>query len=243
MAPPDDATARHVARWRALGFRVRLRLVDEVGSLVQAYVQVLGSRAQTRVGLRPVTSASACVEYVEDACRPAPSRTPAAARGGGRFARRRGSARRAGTSPGRARCAPRRRAPSSSDRAPARRRSSGRGRGRRRSAGASSCSVAQPVDQVARRRWRRSRRAIALQQRDRGDAPRRTTTGLPPNVLACAPGGHVMTSARAQVTPSGRPDAIPLAMLTMSAFTPKCSRREHLPRPPHARLHFVDAPA
>ena len=45
-------------------------------------------------------------------------------------------------------------------------------------------------------------------------------TGLPPNVLACAPGGQVITSARAQVTPSGSPDAIPFAMLTMSAFRP-----------------------
>ena len=48
-------------------------------------------------------------------------------------------------------------------------------------------------------------------------------TGLPPNVLACAPGGHAITSALAQVTPSGRPEAMPLAMVTTSAFRPKCS--------------------
>ena len=65
-------------------------------------------------------------------------------------------------------------------------------------------------------------------------------TGFPPNVLACAPGGHDMISARAHVTPSGSPDAMPLAMLTTSAFRSKCSRGEHLPRPPHAGLHFVD---
>ena len=48
-------------------------------------------------------------------------------------------------------------------------------------------------------------------------------TGLPPNVLACAPGGHVITSARALVTPSGKPDAMPFAIVTMSASRPKCS--------------------
>ena len=64
-------------------------------------------------------------------------------------------------------------------------------------------------------------------------------TGLPPNVLACAPGGQVMTSARAQVTPSGRPEAMPFAMLTMSALQAEVIGREHLPGPAHARLHLV----
>ena len=65
-------------------------------------------------------------------------------------------------------------------------------------------------------------------------------TGLPPNVLACAPGGHVMTSARAAVTPRGSPDATPFAMLTMSAFRPKCSEANIRPVRPMPRLHLVD---
>ena len=54
-------------------------------------------------------------------------------------------------------------------------------------------------------------------------------TGLPPNVLACAPGGHAIISARAVVTPSGRPDAMPLATATTSGSTPKCSIANILP--------------
>ena len=45
-------------------------------------------------------------------------------------------------------------------------------------------------------------------------------TGFPPNVLACEPGGHAMMSARATATPSGRPDAIPLAIAMTSGSTP-----------------------
>ena len=45
-------------------------------------------------------------------------------------------------------------------------------------------------------------------------------TGLPPKVLACAPGGHDITSARARQTPSGMPEAIPFAQATMSGCTP-----------------------
>ena len=41
-------------------------------------------------------------------------------------------------------------------------------------------------------------------------------TGLPPNVLACVPGGHDMISDRAVATPSGSPDAIPFAIVTTS---------------------------
>ena len=54
-------------------------------------------------------------------------------------------------------------------------------------------------------------------------------TGLPPKVLACAPGVQSMTSARAAVTPSGRPEAMPLAIDRMSGFRPKCSDANILP--------------
>ncbi len=57
-------------------------------------------------------------------------------------------------------------------------------------------------------------------------------TGLPPNVLACAPGGHVMMSARAAATPSGIPDAMPFAMAIMSGRTPVCSIANILPLRP-----------
>jgi hypothetical protein len=46
---------------------------------------------------------------------------------------------------------------------------------------------------------------------------------LPPKVLACVPGGQSITSARAQQTPSGMPEAMPLAVARMSGSTPKCS--------------------
>ncbi len=45
-------------------------------------------------------------------------------------------------------------------------------------------------------------------------------TGLPPNVLACAPGGHAISPARATATPSGRPEAMPLAIAITSGSTP-----------------------
>jgi hypothetical protein len=54
-------------------------------------------------------------------------------------------------------------------------------------------------------------------------------TGLPPNVLAWAPGGHDMISARAVHTPSGMPDAMPFAVATTSGSTPKCSIANILP--------------
>ena len=38
--------------------------------------------------------------------------------------------------------------------------------------------------------------------------------------LALAPGGHDITSARAHATPSGRPEAMPFAMVTMSPLRP-----------------------
>ena len=49
-------------------------------------------------------------------------------------------------------------------------------------------------------------------------------TGLPPNVLACAPGGHVISSARASATPSGSPDAMPLAMAIDVGLDAACAR-------------------
>ena len=49
-----------------------------------------------------------------------------------------------------------------------------------------------------------------------------------------------MTSARAQVTPSGRPDAMPFAMLTTSALQTEVLAGEHLAGAAHARLHLVD---
>src|SRR5579872_1862419 len=44
-------------------------------------------------------------------------------------------------------------------------------------------------------------------------------TGLPPNVEACDPGTQSMMEARVMVIPSGIPEAIPLAMVTMSGST------------------------
>ena len=49
-------------------------------------------------------------------------------------------------------------------------------------------------------------------------------TGLPPNVLACDPGGHAPIRVDgAVVTPSGSPDAIPFAIVMMSGATRACS--------------------
>ena len=64
-------------------------------------------------------------------------------------------------------------------------------------------------------------------------------TGLPPKVLACAPGGHDMTSARAVHTPSGMPDAMPLARRDDVGLDAEVLDREHLPGAAHARLHLV----
>ncbi len=57
-------------------------------------------------------------------------------------------------------------------------------------------------------------------------------TGLPPNVLACAPGGQAISPARATATPSGSPDAIPLAMAIMSGSTPVYSMANIFPDRP-----------
>ena len=48
-------------------------------------------------------------------------------------------------------------------------------------------------------------------------------TGLPPNVLACAPGGHAISPPRATATPSGRPEAMPFAIAMMSGSTSQYS--------------------
>ena len=54
-------------------------------------------------------------------------------------------------------------------------------------------------------------------------------SGLPPNVLECAPTGQSMTSSRAIVTPIGSPEAIPFAAMMMSGWTPACSIANILP--------------
>ena len=48
-----------------------------------------------------------------------------------------------------------------------------------------------------------------------------------------------MTSARAAVTPSGSPDAMPLAIVTMSGIEAEVLAGEHAARAAHPRLHFV----
>ena len=60
-------------------------------------------------------------------------------------------------------------------------------------------------------------------------------TGLPPKVEACAPGPQSISSARATVTPSGKPEAMPLAVTRMSGTTPTWSQAHIFPvRPmPH----------
>ncbi len=54
-------------------------------------------------------------------------------------------------------------------------------------------------------------------------------TGLPPKVLACEPGTQSMISAFVMQMPSGMPEAMPLAMQTMSGCTPECSMAHHFP--------------
>src|SRR5258708_3658741 len=54
-------------------------------------------------------------------------------------------------------------------------------------------------------------------------------TGLPPKVEACEPGTQSMTSARAMVIPNGIPDAVPFAIVTISASTSNCWIAHHLP--------------
>src|SRR5688500_62322 len=65
-------------------------------------------------------------------------------------------------------------------------------------------------------------------------------TGLPPKVLACAPGGQAISSARAVVTPSGSPDATPVAtvvfIVRLYADPLHCV---HLDGPSHPRLYLV----
>src|SRR3989338_9205019 len=54
-------------------------------------------------------------------------------------------------------------------------------------------------------------------------------TGLPPNVLACEPGPQSIISDDAIVIPSGKPEAIPFAIATISCITPKCSDASSFP--------------
>jgi len=52
--------------------------------------------------------------------------------------------------------------------------------------------------------------------------PAAAQTGLPANVEPWAPAGQVMTESRAMNAPSGIPEAIPLAVVTISGSTPAC---------------------
>ena len=63
--------------------------------------------------------------------------------------------------------------------------------------------------------------------------------GLPPKVLACEPGTQSMMSAFVMQMPSGIPDAMPLAMQTMSGSTPECSMAHHFPVRAGAGLDLV----
>src|SRR5579862_8025279 len=62
--------------------------------------------------------------------------------------------------------------------------------------------------------------------------PAAHATGLPPKVDACAPGGQLISSARAMVAPSGSPLAIPLATARISGAALKCSDAHSLPERP-----------
>ena len=63
--------------------------------------------------------------------------------------------------------------------------------------------------------------------------------GLPPKVLAWEPGPQSRSSACQTVTPSGRPEAIPLAMHTTSGTMPDSMKPNILPVRPMPRLHLV----
>ncbi len=65
-------------------------------------------------------------------------------------------------------------------------------------------------------------------------------TGLPPNVLACDPGGHVMMSARAVVTPSGKSGRDALGDGDDVGLDGEMLDRKHLSRAAHPRLHLVE---
>src|SRR3972149_6102606 len=73
-------------------------------------------------------------------------------------------------------------------------------------------------------------------------APAAAQIGLPAKVDPWAPTGQDMTDARATKAPIGIPDAIPLAVVTMSGSTPACSiahQRPPAPGAPHPRLDLV----
>ena len=151
--------------------------------------------------------------------------------------RPRARAARGGTPPSRARRARRQLAPSSAGRAPARCRSSARGRARRRStdgAAPGRCSLSSRNSPTSAAFCMRPFSTSVIVASAAAHA-----TGLPPNVLECAPAGQSITSSRAIVTPIGSPDAIPFAATMMSGWTPACSIGKHLPGSPDARLHFV----
>src|SRR5206468_4187835 len=59
--------------------------------------------------------------------------------------------------------------------------------------------------------------------------PAAHATGFPPKVEACAPGGQLITSARAMVAESGIPLAMPFATARMSGDALKCSAAHIFP--------------
>ena len=98
--------------------------------------------------------------------------------------------------------------------------------------------LAQPAEEVLPHR-RGVRDQPAFEQLDRrrrggaGDGVAAERAG----VRARRPVHHVGLAA---VTPSGRPDAMPLAIDDDVRLQAEVLRGEHLPGPAHARLHFVD---
>ena len=65
-------------------------------------------------------------------------------------------------------------------------------------------------------------------------------TGLPPNVEACAPGGQVITSARATGDAERQTGGDALRDRDDVGVEAEVLARKHAARPAHARLHLVD---
>ena len=64
-------------------------------------------------------------------------------------------------------------------------------------------------------------------------------TGLPPKVDACEPGTQSMISARDIITPSGMPEAMPLARADNVGLNAGVLDRPPLSSAAYARLHFI----
>ena len=185
------------------------------------------------------TSVSASSRISQRRCRPAPSSAPAAARGGSRSCRRRGPAGRGGTSPGRAR-----RAPRSARSFVWRSRTSSTPiiRPWPRTSPISGClsvSAAQAVHQV-RADGRGVRDQLILAAARSSRAPRRTTPGCRRTCSRARPAARPSRRRARTSTPSGSPDAMPFAIVDDVRLDAEVLDREHLPGAAHARLHFVD---